>query len=86
VTDPSLLQQQPVDVVTSASGSSSSRSDTTVVNNVYFRPGLTAMLSSGGHFVALDGGMLVVPAIAYGGADPSTWISYGLEAQLGFRF
>lgn len=83
VTDPSLLQ---ADVVTSASGSSSSSSDTTVVNNVYLRPGLTAMLSSGGHFVALDGGVLVVPGIAYGGADPSTWISYGLEAQLGFRF
>lgn len=82
VTDPSLLQ---ADVVTSASGSSSS-SDTTVVNNVYLRPGVTAMLSSGGHFVALDGGMMVVPGIAYGGADPSTWISYGLEAQLGFRF
>lgn len=87
VTDPSLLQQQPVDVVTSASGSSSSSpSDTTVVNNVYLRPGLTAMLSSGGHFIAIDGGMMVVPGIAYGGADPSTWISYGLEAQLGFRF
>jgi hypothetical protein len=74
-----------VDVVTSASGGSSS-SDTTVVNNVYLRPGLTAMLSGGGHFVALDAGVLVVPGIAYGGADPTTWVSYGAQAQLGFRF
>jgi hypothetical protein len=80
VTDPTL-----VDVVTSASRNASS-SDTTVVNNVYLRPGLTALLSGGGHFVAIDGGMLIVPGIAYGGADPTTWISYGLQAQLGFRF
>jgi hypothetical protein len=80
-TDPSLA----VDVVTTASGSSSS-SDTLTVNNVYVQPGATVELTAGGHFVALDGSMLVLPGIAYGGADATTWISYGAKLALGFRF
>jgi hypothetical protein len=81
-TDPTLA----ADVVTSASGSSSPTSDTITVNNVYVEPGVTLELASGVHFVAVDASMLVVPGIAYGGADPTTWVSYGAGAQLGFRF
>jgi hypothetical protein len=81
-TDPSL----PVDVVTTASGRSSSSSDTLTVNNVFVQPGVTLQLASGAHFVAFDGSMLVLPGIAYGGADTTTWISYGAQLQLGFRF
>ena len=80
-TDPSLL----ADVVTSASGSSSA-SDTLTVNNVYLQPGLTFQLASSAHFVAIDGSMLVLPGIVYGGADATTWISYGAQVQLGFHF
>lgn len=79
-TDPSLA----ADVVTSASGSAAS--DTLTVNNLYLQPGLTAMLDAGGHFLAVDASMLVLPGIAYGGADATTWMSYGLQAELGFRF
>lgn len=79
-TDPSLA----ADVVTSASGSSAS--DTISVNNLYVQPGLTAMLESGGHFVAIDASALLLPGIAYGGADATTWLSYGMQAELGFRF
>jgi len=80
-TDPSLA----ADVVTSASGSSSA-SDTITVNNLYLQPGLTAMLDAQGHFVAVDASTLVLPAIAYGGTDATTWLSYGVQAELGFRF
>jgi hypothetical protein len=81
-TDPSLS----VDVVTSASGGSSSRSDTISVSNIYVQPSLTMMLSAGGHFAALAANSLVLPNIAYAGANATTWMSYGLEAQLGFQF
>ena len=79
-TDPSLA----ADVVTSASGSSTS--DTLTVNNLYLQPELTAMLDASGHFVAIDASMLVLPGIAYGGADATTWLSYGVQGELGFRF
>jgi len=80
-TDPSLA----VDVVTSASGSSST-SDTLTVNNVFLEPGMTLELASEGHFVAIDRSVLVLPGIAYGGADATTWMSYGVQVQLGVRF
>ncbi len=84
-TDPSLSK---VDVVTTASGSSSSRtSDTITVNNVYVRPGITAMLSSSMNFVAIRGDVLIIPGISYGGSsEPTTWLSYGIQGELGFRF
>ena len=84
-TDPSLAK---VDVVTSASGSSSSTSsDTVTVNSIYLQPGLTLMLVSGSNFVALNGSMLVIPSISYGGSsDTATWLTYGMQAELGFRF
>ena len=84
-TDPSLSK---VDVVTTASGSSSSRtSDTITVNNVYLRPGITAMLASSTNFIAIHGSVLMVPGISYGGSsEPTTWFSYGLQGELGFRF
>jgi hypothetical protein len=82
-TDPS---QRKVDVVTSASGSSrSSSSDTTTVNNVYFEPGATLMFASGNNFAALGTSMLLIPGISYGEPGSTTWISYVVTAQLGFR-
>ena len=81
-TDPSLK----ADVVTTASGSSSSASDTLTVNNVFVQPGVTLELASRSYFAAMDGSMLVLPGIAYGGADATTWVSYGLQLQLGFHF
>jgi hypothetical protein len=85
-TDPTLPLK--VDVVTSASGvsSTSTSSDTITVNNIFLQPGVTLELASRGHFLAIDGSMLVLPGIAYSGADPTTWISYGAQIQLGFRF
>jgi hypothetical protein len=80
-TDPSLA----VDVVTTASGSSTSTSDTLTVNNVFVQPGMTLELASRGHFAAIDASALLLPGIAYGGADATTWISYGAQLQLGFR-
>lgn len=53
---------------------------------MFLQPGLTLELASGAHFVAIDGSVLVLPGIAYGGADATTWISYGAQMQLCFRF
>jgi hypothetical protein len=87
-TDPSLLAQSKADVVTSASGGGGGGvSDTVTVTYLYVQPGLVGMLSSGSHFVALDGSALVIPSVSYGGvSQPSTWLSYGLRLQLGFVF
>jgi hypothetical protein len=85
------LAHPTVDVVTTASGSSSSstrNSVTTTIHNVYIQPGLTTMLASRAHFFALTASALVVPGITYGPApaQSTTWISYSFEGQLGFRF
>ena len=58
------------------------------MSNVYVEPGVTAMLASGAHFAALNAGVLVVPGISYGPypAQSTTWLSYSIEGQLGFRF
>ncbi len=82
-TDPSLA----VDVVTTASGSSSSSgSDTISVSALYLQPELLAMVRSGVHFVAVGASMLEIPNITYGGAGAAEWRSYGVHAQLGFVF
>jgi hypothetical protein len=81
-TDPSTAK---VDVITSASGRSSSSSDTTTIDNLYVEPALVMMVSAKGHFAALTGGLLVIPRIAYGG-EAETWMSYGLTGQVGFVF
>jgi hypothetical protein len=78
------------DVVTSASGSSSGGGTggvTTTVKNVYVTPALTLLVSYGRFFLALDGGLLVVPGILYGPApaEETTWLSYTLHGQVGFR-
>lgn len=80
-TDPALA----ADVVTSASGGSSS-SDTLTVNDIYLQPALLGMLSSGGHFAALEASALIIPGIQYGGADATTWVSASAQLQLGFVF
>ena len=84
-TDPSLAK---VDVVTTASGTASSAtSDTITVNNIYLRPGITGLLSFSTNYLAVNAGMLVIPGISYGGSSqPTTWLSYGLQGELGFRF
>jgi hypothetical protein len=91
-----------VDVITTATGGTSSSSSgssgtlnsstgaatstTTTVSNLYLQPGVTLMLTSAKTFAGVNASMLVVPALSYGGNDPTTWISYGLEGQLGVRF
>lgn len=84
-TDPSLLSK--ADVVTSASGGGGPASDTVTVTYLYVQPGITGILASGSHFVALDTSALVIPSISYGGASqPSTWLSFGTRVELGFVF
>jgi hypothetical protein len=85
-TDPSLLTAPSVDVVTSASGHSSSSSDETIVDNLYIAPSFTLLYAYGAPFIGLSAKVLVVPGITYGGDTPSTWLSYGLQAELGYRF
>jgi hypothetical protein len=81
-TDPSLA----VDVVSSASGGGGRSSDTLTVSNVYVQPALVLQLDFPGAFVGLEGSTLVLPGIAYGGADPTTWVSYSTGLQAGLRF
>jgi hypothetical protein len=61
---------------------------TTTVHNDYVEPGLTIMLASGAHFIALEAGALIVPNITYGPApaQATTWVSYSLEGDHGLRF
>jgi hypothetical protein len=78
-----------VDVVTTASGSSSFGGGTvaTQVKNVYVEPGFTLLVGYGRFFLGGDVGAFVVPGILYGPApaQQTTWLSYSLTAQLGFR-
>jgi hypothetical protein len=75
-----------VDVVSRASGSSSgSSSDVTRVDAFYVEPGVLLMFTTGPFFFALDANVLVVPNITYSGSA-STWLSYGVQGQSGFRF
>jgi hypothetical protein len=88
-TDPTLAQQ--VDVVTSAStgrttATRSTTSDTVTVDNVYLQPGLTAVVAYRSLFAGACASMFLLPGISYGGADPTTWISYGVDLQAGLRF
>jgi hypothetical protein len=89
-TDPSVVTNAKPDVVTTASGRTvSSRngpSPTTTINNVYIRPELALVLVHDWQMLALVGSGLVVPGISYGGADASTWLSYGVQLQAGVRF
>jgi hypothetical protein len=82
--DPSLLKSSP-DVVTSASGRSS-RSDTTTVDSLYVEPAVTVLYASSSYYGGISGTVLVLPGIQYSGAEPSTWVSYGLQMQAGLRF
>ena len=72
------------DVVTSASGRSSS--NVTTVNAFYVEPGATLLFVTGSFFFGLDANVLVVPSIGYSGAAPTTWLAYGVQGQTGLRF
>jgi hypothetical protein len=93
VGDVILSHTEPIvgsaDVVTSASGSSSAGAlaITTEVKNVYLEPGLAAIFASGHFSSALRVSAVVVPGIIYGAApaEETTWVSYSVELQLGFR-
>ncbi len=100
-TSTTVATRANVDVITTASasaatsgssgssGSSSSPASdttTTTVSSFYVQPGVTMMFSSASSFAGLKGSMLVVPGVADGVGGTSTWITYGLEADLGVRF
>ncbi|MDB4933870.1 MAG: hypothetical protein JWP87_842 [Labilithrix sp.] len=70
----------------SSSGSAAAATTTTTVSNLYVQPGVTLLLKSEVTFVGVNASMLVIPGVTYGGNDPTTWTSYGLEGQLGLRF
>jgi hypothetical protein len=82
-TDPSLGK---ADIVSSASGTKSSGGDSVTVNNVYVEPALVLLLLGERTFFAVAANAMVVPHIAYGGGEPETWISYGVQGQFGARF
>lgn len=71
---------------TSSSSSSSSPTTTTTASNLYVQPSVVLLLSSAVTFVGVNASMLVVPSFAYGENDPTTWVCYALEGQLGLRF
>jgi hypothetical protein len=85
-TDPSLARSIGPDVVSSASGRrSSSNSGTTTLDNVYVQPGMTFIYAPGMPFAAVNANALVLPGINYSGVM-TTWLSYGLQGQVGLRF
>jgi hypothetical protein len=86
-----------VDVITTATGgtssgsssastSTASASTTTTLSNLYVQPGVTLLLESAVTFVGVNASMLVIPGVTYGGNEPTTWTSFGIEGQLGLRF
>jgi len=83
-----------VDVVTSASGSSSSgsTSQTVTVSNVYVQPTLAAALqfdrwSFARPFVSASANMLILPGVSDGATfAATTWLSYGMRAEVGLIF
>jgi len=89
-------QSLPVDVVTQASssattGTTSSRSsstvsNTTTVNGAYVDPGVSFLFASGPTYAGITAHSLILPSLSYGGAEATTWLSYGLEGQIGLRF
>lgn len=84
-TDPSLLSK--ADVVTTASGrSSSSPSDTLTVNNLYVDPSLAVLVRWEKFYGGAGVDALVLPGIVYGGADATTWLTYGVGLRCGARF
>jgi hypothetical protein len=89
-TDQSAVTNATVDVVTTASGRTvttrNAPSPTLTINNLYVRPPLALLLQHDWQLVALEANGLVIPGIAYGGADATTWLSYGVQLQVGARF
>jgi hypothetical protein len=65
-----------------------SSGNTTTASNLYVEPGLSVIFASSTStpYVGVDGCVLVVPGVNYGGTEPRTWISYGLGGELGLRF
>lgn len=92
-TEPPPPRGSHVDVITTASGSvvggggGALGGATTSVNNLYLQPGLTALLATTNYFCGVSFGPLIVPGILYGPAPAqrTTWISYTVEGQVGFR-
>jgi hypothetical protein len=83
-TDPSTSK---VDVVSTASGSSSSRSsDTTSVNAFYVAPQVTLMYQDEHFLLGAASTLMLLPSVSYSGAPATTWLSYGGEALAGVRF
>jgi len=72
------------DVVSSASGSNS---NTTRVTSLYVKPGLAAIYGLGsGFFVGLGADILYVPKVTYTDGSVASWLSYGLNGQIGKSF
>ena len=88
-TDPSTRTTTKVDVVTTASGRSSTTggvsSDTVTLDNVFVQPRLVLLVQSGSGFVSLAGGAMIVPGVDYGAGLAMTWIPYGADLGFGFR-
>lgn len=83
-TDPSTAK---VDVVSTASGSRSSKSsDTTSVSSFYVAPQVSLMYADERFLLGATGTTMILPSIAYAGGAATTWVSYGGEALAGLRF
>jgi hypothetical protein len=84
-TDPSLSKASP-DVVSSASGRAGpGRSDTTTLENLYVEPTVLLLYARGPVFGAAEGNLLVIPGVSYSGGT-TTWLAYGIQGEVGYRF
>jgi hypothetical protein len=73
-----------VDVVSSASGGSS---NTTRVTSLYVKPGLVALFGIGSDFfLGFGTDVLYVPKVTYTDGSVASWLSYGVNGQIGKRF
>jgi hypothetical protein len=72
--------------ITSSGGSSSSApSDSVSVSNVYVQPGVTLMYSFGSAFAGVNGNLMMIPGLNYGGYQTS-WFVFGMEGRFGLRW
>lgn len=60
--------------------------DTTTVTSLYVQPSVTVLLSASWCFAAVKGSATVMPSVADGLGGTATWLTYGLEGQVGLLF
>jgi hypothetical protein len=70
----------------SASATTGNQTADASESNFYVEPGVTALIGLGIWYVGADANVLVVPGVGSGsGGDSTTWTSFTMHGQFGFK-